>query len=267
MPHAPLNLLPSSQSAAEIREAYSRAVRQRSLFSARTTQAGYLERMQDVINRFLTGDVTEAYARQELQFKLQELGYDPELGGFPGDVDVPPAEPGGLRDLSSDMRLELILRTQQQMANNLARAAANAADPYELHEYPAWSFERVGVVERPRDWMPRWAAAGNSVGWEGAVADPMVALKSSPIWAALGDGAGGYTDVTGSDVPPFAYNSLMDWVDVTRDEAFALGLIDEAEEQSMVFDGGLAADEINDVLDSFGPEFEAELRRELEALL
>ena len=54
----------------------------------------------------------------------------------------------------------------------------------------------------------------------------MVALKTSPIWQALGDGAGGYRDTLGNPYPPFAYGSGLAWADVSRDEAIELGLID-----------------------------------------
>lgn len=263
MPKAPSNLLPTDKSAAEIREAYSRAIRQRSVFSARCTQAGFLEKLRGTMDKLLSGDISEAYARQELQFKLYELGYDSERGGFPGDSTVPPAERDSLRDLASDMRLKLILAMQQSIANNLARKAEAAADPYEMRMYPAWRFVRVGKTDHPRDWSERWEVAGFSVGWEGAVQSPMVALKTSPIWAALGEGVGGYGDSTGSDVPPFAYNSLMSWEDVEREEAMVLGLIDEDADIEIDFNGELSTEEISVVLDSIPKDIASLLEVEL----
>ena len=83
----------------------------------------------------------------------------------------------------------------------------------------------------PRDWAARWKAAGESVGWDGASPDfgNMVALKASPIWQALGDGAGGYRDTLGNPYPPFAFSSGMAWRRVRRDRCIALGLIGEHE--------------------------------------
>lgn len=78
----------------------------------------------------------------------------------------------------------------------------------------------------PRNWIPRWQSAWSACGGEGAHPYEFVALKSSPIWAALGEVG---DDSTGSDVPPFAYNSTMAWEEVDRDEAAALGLIGEGE--------------------------------------
>ena len=55
----------------------------------------------------------------------------------------------------------------------------------------------------------------------------MVALKSSPIWQALGDGAGGFRDTLGNPYPPFAFGSSYAWVHVDRLEARELGLLDD----------------------------------------
>ena len=73
----------------------------------------------------------------------------------------------------------------------------------------------------------RWAAAGNATAWQGACRDDLVALKSSPIWAALGEGAGGFKDAIGNPFPPFAFGSGMTWQRVSRDEAAELGLVEE----------------------------------------
>ena len=75
-----------------------------------------------------------------------------------------------------------------------------------------------------QDWPERWTAAGEAVGWEGASRGAWVALKSSPIWQALGDGAGGFRDTLGNPYPPFAYGSGMGWEDVDAEECEELGL-------------------------------------------
>jgi hypothetical protein len=46
----------------------------------------------------------------------------------------------------------------------------------------------------------------------------MVALKTSPIWAEIGRGAGGYLDTIGTEYPPFAFGSGLAWVNVGRRE-------------------------------------------------
>ena len=88
----------------------------------------------------------------------------------------------------------------------------------------------------------------------------MVALKSSPIWAALGEYG---EDSTGSDCPPFAYNSTMDWLDVERDEAVRLGLVEADEVPAVDFDGSLAEGEIADAIRALSPEDLAALQQEL----
>ena len=107
----------------------------------------------------------------------------------------------------------------------------NAQTEGVLHQYPAWELTRVSERNMPRaDWPARWAAAGSSCGFEGALQGRFIALKDSPIWKALGDGEGGYRDTLLNPYPPFAYGSGMGWVAVDRAECIALGLIDEDEE-------------------------------------
>jgi len=95
--------------------------------------------------------------------------------------------------------------------------------------WPAWELARVEDRSMPRpDWAARWNLAGRSVGWEGAIqthiGGRMVALKTSPIWQAIGDGVGGFKDTLGNPYPPFAYSSGLGWVEVTREECERLGL-------------------------------------------
>lgn len=262
MPDAlPRNILPTDKSAADIRAAYDLAVRQRSLFSARTTSARYLQDLARLLETLEKGEANEADVRLELQKKLAALGYDPEAGGFPGDEGIPPADPGTLADLSSDMRLRLVLRTNQSIAANLRRKAEAAADPAALWQFPGWEFARKGYVKKPRDWTARWQNAGSAVGWEGASRGEMVALKSSPIWAALGKYG---EDSTGSDVPPFAYNSQMGWLDADRDTCVRLGLIGGDDEIGLDYDPSLGEQEIAASLEGLGDDFAAELLAELE---
>ena len=257
-PRAPL---PTPLSADAIRARYDLAVRQRSLFSARTTSARYLQDLGKLLEKLEKGEANEAYVRLELQKKLDELGYDPEAGGFPGDEGIPPAEPGDLRDLSSDARLRLVLRTNQSIDANLRRKAEAAADPDALWQFPGWEFARMGYAKVPRDWSLRWQNAGESVGWEGAARFEMVALKSSPIWAALGEYG---DDSTGSDVPPFAYNSQMGWLDADRDTCVRLGLIDEDDDVGLDYEPDLGEQEIAAALDGLGDDFAEALLAELE---
>ena len=110
------------------------------------------------------------------------------------------------------------------MASSVARLSEQTDATVNL--FPAWELTRLETRAFPRaDWMQRWTAAGNSVNWEGAVKRQMIALKSSPIWAALGNGVGGFTDTLGNPYPPFAYSSGLDWLDVDRETCEKLGLV------------------------------------------
>jgi len=213
--------LPTHLDSTEIREQWSADLRRRALFSARTTEAGYLSRLREVLARVAAGQEDAATARMHLLRQLDALGYDPEAGGFPG-AQRDTAD-RGLQDLSGRRRLNLILDTQREMAASAAMLASQT--PAEVEAFPAWRLERYEGRQVPReDWPARWSAAGNAVGWDGALRDKMVALKSSPIWAALGEGAGGFRDTLGNPYPPFAYSSGLAWTPVSADRCRDLGL-------------------------------------------
>lgn len=126
---------------------------------------------------------------------------------------------------ANEPRIDFIAQTQRRMAQSLGQLAAGST-PGQLRRYPAWRLVRGGTRMVPRgDWARRWAAAGSATAWQGACKDDLVALKNSPIWAALGQGAGGFRDAIGNPFPPFAFGSGMTWERVSRDEAEELGLV------------------------------------------
>jgi len=207
--------LPTHLSSEEIREQIAADVRERSLFSARTAEAGYLDRLRTLLVDFSSGRINQADFTLRAQQYLDGIGYDPATEG---------AQPGSLRDRGSEARIKLIADTVSRQATSVARSAASA-DPEIFARWPAWRLARTGSRITPRnDWWQRWQDAGNAIGWEGASKTQMVALKTSPIWAALGDGAGGYTDTLGTAYPPFAFSSGLSWLDVSGTEAQAAGL-------------------------------------------
>ena len=125
---------------------------------------------------------------------------------------------------ANEPRIDLIVQTQRRMAQSLGQLAAQT--PGQVARYPAWRLVRGGTRMVPRkDWLRRWVAAGSATLWQEACRDDFVALKSSPIWQALGEGAGGFRDTLGNPFPPFAFGSGMTWARVSRDEAEALGLV------------------------------------------
>ena len=212
-------LLPTSLGSDEVREQIAADILRRSIFSARMEDLRHLAAIRDVCADVVAGAINQATARERLLASLSRMGHSP-------------LDDGGITNPASIRRLNLIIDTQRQMAASVANIAAET--PATLEEWPAVELTRFVGRGRPRqDWAERWQAAGDAVGWQGAARGVggfpdwrMVALKSSPIWQALGDGAGGYRDTLGNPYPPFAYGSGLAWADVSRDEAIRLGLID-----------------------------------------
>lgn len=264
-------IFPTEFGSADLR-ALSSGLHLRSITSARTTNAGYLQEVQGVVDKILAGEFNVAEGRYRLMRKLKEAGYDPAVG-FPQDMaSVPPAEAGSLQDLSSERRIDLVLKTNVAIARNCARAAAGNGAAARF-AFPGWELVRFELRNVPRGtpeshtagWQRRWADAGESVGWVGASQTRMVALKDSPIWPALGEGAGGYGDTLGHPFPPFAFHSGMDWRAAPRAECRALGLI-AGEESPARVPAELAplVKETQAIFDKFEPGFRAELLRELQ---
>ena len=215
-------LLPTSLGSDKICERYAREILQRSIVSARMEHARYLAKIREVATELSAGRINAAKAREGLLNVLSQIGYDTT------------ADDGHLSNPVSERRLNLILETQREMAASAALIAGQNAGT--IDQYPAWNLTRLAGRRVPReDWPARWNAAGNSVGWDGAYrgvyhgsgADfGFVALKDSPIWQALGDGAGGFKDTLGNPYPPFAFSSGMSWLQVDRETCERLGLIE-----------------------------------------
>lgn len=208
---------PTALDTAGIRARWSQRLREQALFSARMTLQGYLDRVQAVLMQVADGTLDASAARIALTDTLAQLGYAPE-----------PGTEGTLKDARTLARLNLVLKTNRQTAASLAQLA-ESEDPQVAALFPAWELASGGYRKQHRtDWPQRWKAAGERVAWRGASRTKMVALKSSPIWQALGDGAGGFRDTLGNPYPPFAFGSSYEWVPVDRLEARELGLLDEA---------------------------------------
>ena len=205
-------LLPTSLGSEEIRAEIAADILRRSVFSARMASAAYLKKIREVCTAMSAGTINQADARAQLLTVLEQMGHSP-------------LDEGGLKNPASIRRLNLILDTQTQMASSVARLSEQTEGT--LSQFPAWELTRLETRAVPRaDWAARWRAAGEACGWQGASQGPrMIALKSSPIWAELGNGAGGFSDTLGNPYPPFAYSSGLDWMDVSREDAEKLGLV------------------------------------------
>ena len=212
-------LLPTSLGSAEIREQIARDILRRSVFSARMEFARHLAAIRDAVTQMLEGKIERGEAERRLLRVLAALGHPTEG-----------AE--ALTDPASERRLRLVIDTQCQMAESVARLSQQTEEI--VDQFPGWELCRVGERRLPRkDWLARWNSAGEAVGWEGAVSHPIygdataygfLALKSSPIWQALGAGAGGFRDTLGNPFPPFCYSSGMAWLDADRETCERFGL-------------------------------------------
>lgn len=221
------DILPTTLGSDEIRERIATDILRRAVFSARMENVRYLTKVREVAAELSAGRLNAAKAREALLNILSQIGYDTTN------------DDGKLSNPVSERRLNLMLETQRQMAASVARLELESDDT--LNMYPAWELTRADKPAKPReDWIARWNAAGESVGWNGArkgvyygsgVGFGFAALKSSPIWAALGAGTGGFRDTLGNPYPPFAFGSYMDWVDLDRETSVRLGLIN-ADEKS-----------------------------------
>ena len=201
-----------------IKREWDERIKAHSVFSARTTSERYVEMLKKRLAEVASRQMTPQKAEELLRRSLQDLGYKPETGFADARGAVPAVKPGDIRDLSSSRRILLIIDTNVKQARSLGQIAASE-DPMMLMMEPAWKLTRTGARKKPRgDWKKRWVAAGAKCGWKGAVRKQMVALKTSPIWQALADGAGGFEDTLGSPYPPFAFGSGLAWVNVGRGE-------------------------------------------------
>jgi hypothetical protein len=235
-------ILPTDLSSAEVRQ-IDASLRRQSLFSARTTLTDYLEDIKASVESLVNpktntredrktaanpeGKVTEglnpATARETLRDSLKSRGY---LAG---------EDLGTIKDLASDARLNLIIKTNTELAQGAGHFAQQNLNDDVVDLYPALELVRFEDRKQPRDWETRWnlaAQVANDPAAAGVLerSGRMVALKSSGIWDALGDGAGGYMDTLGNPYPPFAFNSGMWTQDVSRADAEELGLLDQGEE-------------------------------------
>lgn len=147
-----------------------------------------------------------------------------------------------LTRIGETMDMGFFLRTAMEVAEGAGNFMAQNFDQTRIDEFPALELLRVydRMVPRgsPKDpegpdnaWDGgRWPAACDEAGDDDALkvfteTGRMVALKSSGVWQALGDGAGGYTDTLGNAFEPFAFNSGVGTDEVSRDEAVELGLM------------------------------------------
>lgn len=208
-----------------------------SVFSAKIEIADALQGINDVVVEVIRGiepkdeetfvykapDGTEQVRRKKplqlsipdakvmLRDKFRELGIKAES----------PEKVGTIQDPTSDARLDLIVKTQEAIAQNFGSYVARQ-DETIMDIWPAQELVRASPSKVRRDWAERWEKAGGTI-YNGR----FIALKDSKVWENLGSPTL-FPDALGNPFPPFAFNSGMDVTDITRDEAIKLGVMTEA---------------------------------------
>lgn len=186
------------------------SIRRYAQFSATVTNAEFLDEAGSLVQKIIDPQyaggapgtaVDIPRARAQLLSYLRGIGYAPEEG-----------KAGTLQDLSSNARLDLIVRTNTQMAQGYGQHV-QANDATVLDAFPAQELFRLQQRAKPREWVTRWRNAGGRFYGGGR----MIALKDDPIWTEISR--------FGNPYPPFDFNSGM-WVKpVPRREALEFGLI------------------------------------------
>ena len=199
-------------------------LRDRAFFSSQVTEAKILYAMRQNVAELVSGGKSPSEVRRDLRAYLYSIGYDAGENR------------GTIKDLTTKARLDVMMKTNADQAKGYA-SHLRATTAGAILAFPAYELVRVERRKLPRDWGARWAAAAQKVGWEGVARNgAMIALKTSPIWAALSR--------FGNPFPPFDFNSGMGVKDVKKSVCREIGLIGPNEQpeipQPPDFNGNLA---------------------------
>ena len=211
-------------------------LRRRAFFSAGVMNAELLDDWHGLVGGILDGELDRATARLRMKELLQAQGYQPPL-----------FERGGLVDLSSDARTNLILDMNTSQARNYGDYV-QGQDEDILDLWPAQELFRAIAAREPRDWPARWRNRGGRL-----FGGRMIALKNDPLWRRISR--------FGQAWPPFDFNSGMRVRDVEREEAEDLGLIAPGEPAPAP-----QIDDLNEALQARPEVRSAALRAELEGI-
>jgi hypothetical protein len=194
------------------------ALRQRAQFSAGVESARVLQRIQDYLMQMITLERNAMRAdqsspgiytmnRQKFVADIQQLAIDEGL------TPVDQADRGTLKDITSEVRLNLIFNTQIEQAHGYA-FWKRGQDPDILNSWPAQELVRIEQRRVPRNWRARWEDAGGQL-----IEGRMVALKTDDIWTRISR--------FNTPFPPFDFNSGMGLEELDREEAISLGLLED----------------------------------------
>ena len=199
-------------------------LRDRAFFSSQVTEAKILHAMRQNVAELVSGGKSPSEVRRDLRAYLASIGYDAGENR------------GTIKDLTTKARLDVMMKTNADQAKGYA-SHLRATTAGAILAFPAYELVRVERRKLPRDWGARWTAAAQKVGWEGVARNgAMIALKTSPIWAALSR--------FGNPFPPFDFNSGMGVRDVKKSVCREIGLLGPNEQPKIPevpdFNGNLA---------------------------
>ena len=218
-------VFPTGLRSAAIRQWWSKELRDKSLFSARTSSRTYLEKVKELLAGYQqqlgqtqAGEPISQGLQRTRMLMLEKLD---ELGLVERDAEGNVVQ-GKMTNLGSAMRLDLIIKTNTDLAHSMHQKMT-AQDPLQQILRPYFELVRNETRRNPRNWYDRWLDCARHVNWQGVVKGTtrMIARTDSPIWVALGNM---YADCLGTDMPPFAFGSGMGWKSITAKEVKELGL-------------------------------------------
>jgi len=181
-------------------------IRKQLFWSAGVIRADWLNDWYQLVTDLLEGKVDRGSARLAIKDQVDRSGYLAE-----------PGTEGGLLDLSSDRRINLILDTQQQLANGWGRFEQENTEAV-VQAFPARELYRAIFRAQPRNWAQKWMDAGGRT-----YGGRYIARVDDPIWAKSLS-AGGFNRF-GIPTGPFDFNSGMRTRPIGVVEAEQLGVI------------------------------------------
>ncbi len=205
------------------------------------TAAQQIRDAVSMTRRTLADGSTGAFqTREKFVAELQSIAL--RKGLEPAD----PALQGTIADVTTRARLEMIYDINTRSAQEFGRWKLEQ-HPDVLAAFPAQELVRIAERDVPRgfrrggdgdlvvkpgdSWPERWVAAGGTL-----VQGRMVALKSDAVWHSISRFSVPW--------PPFDFNSGFGLVDLSRDDAEALGLLgpdDVVEPQTEAFNARMQA--------------------------
>lgn len=174
-----------------------RSIRERAVFSAKVTKAKILEGIKATTQQVLAKEISPLAAREKIRAIVEGTKYKPPAG-----------KEGTIEDLGSDARLDLIVRTNRDMARGYGKFVEAQSS---MAEFPYWELYRAEPRLEPRDWPSRWSAAGGQL-----LEGKMMAPVNDAIWTSI--------SAFGNPYPPFDFNSGMSVRRVSVKRVKAMGL-------------------------------------------